>query len=113
MSINQRREWRRAFEESRYPDRFPAYRRIHVDRAQNLWVQGYTLPGDAENIWSIFSPDGVWLTDVATPLDLSVYEIGDDYILGLWLDADDVEHVLMYELVKPDDSSQISFRGAS
>ncbi len=28
-------------------------------------------------------------------------DIGPDYILGLWRDADDVEHVRMYQLVKP------------
>jgi hypothetical protein len=35
------------------------------------------------------------------PTGLRVTEIGPDYVLGLWRDADDVEHVRMYELIKP------------
>lgn len=97
-----RREWQRTLDETPWPDKIPAYRRIRVDRAGNLWVQEYTLPDDTERNWSIFSPDGIWLTDVTTPIDLLVYEIGDDYVLGRWRDADDVEHVLMYELAKPE-----------
>ena len=27
--------------------------------------------------------------------------IGSDYVLGVWRNDDDVEHVMMYELVKP------------
>jgi len=29
-------------------------------------------------------------------------DIGPDYILGLWRDADDVEQVRLYGLVKPE-----------
>lgn len=98
---SQRREWRAALEAARFPDRIPAYRRIQVDRVQDLWVQAYSLPGDPAAAWSVFGPDGAWLTDVTTPIDFTIYEIGDDYVLGLWQDADDVEYVLMYELIKP------------
>lgn len=95
-----RREMQRVFDETPWPDSIPAYRRLLVDRAENLWVQEYTLPSDTERNWSIFSLDGVWLTNVPTPVDFRVYEIGDDYVIGLWRDADDVDHVQMYELLK-------------
>ena len=36
-----------------------------------------------------------------TPADLSVIEIGADYLLGTWRDELDVEHVQLYELIKP------------
>jgi hypothetical protein len=35
------------------------------------------------------------------PARFTPFEIGPDYVLGVWRDADDVEHVQMYELVKP------------
>ncbi len=34
------------------------------------------------------------------PPRFSPLDIGPDFVLGLWRDADDVEHVRMYDLVK-------------
>jgi hypothetical protein len=96
---NTRRQWQRSLDEERWPDILPAYRRLRVDREEHLWVQNYA-PGDTVNTWSVFSPEGVWLTEVTTPIDLSVDDIGGDYVLGRWDDADGVEHVLMYDLIK-------------
>ncbi len=35
------------------------------------------------------------------PEHFEAQESGDDYVLGKWEDPDDVEHVRMYQLVKP------------
>jgi hypothetical protein len=41
------------------------------------------------------------LGDVTTPADFRITQIGDDFMLGVWRDDLDVEHVRMYELLKP------------
>ncbi len=42
---------------------------------------------------------------VAAVLDMPslsrIFEIGPNYVLGLWQHEDDVEHVQLYELIKP------------
>ena len=73
---------------------------MRVDKADNLWVHGYELPGDTHLHWSVFGPDGVWLTDVTTPIAIQVLDIGADYLLGLSRDDLDVEHVQLYGLMK-------------
>lgn len=91
---------RKIFDKSPWPDSVPAYRRIRVDRVDNLWVQAYPLPGDTQLQWSVFGPDGAWHTYVTTPITTEVLEIGGYYILGLWPNELDVEYVRSYGLTK-------------
>jgi hypothetical protein len=38
---------------------------------------------------------------VTLPRDLNVTDIGSDYVLGRVTDDAEVEHVVLYELIKP------------
>ena len=49
----------------------------------------------------MFDTEGRWLGMVETPRQFTVNEIGADYVLGVWLDDLDVQHVRMYRLEKP------------
>lgn len=80
---------------------YPAFSAIVVDTEGAVWVEDYRRPAAGSARWTVFSPDGALVAQVTTPLELEVYEIGPDYVLGLWRDADDVEHVRMYELLRP------------
>ena len=37
-----------------------------------------------------------------TPPRLSIRQIGDDFILGIWRDELEVEHLRLFDLIKPD-----------
>ncbi|MCH7891494.1 MAG: hypothetical protein IH921_08325 [Gemmatimonadetes bacterium] len=74
---------------------------IVVDALSYLWVREYTRPSDPSSRWSVFDSDGYWLATIQLPDGFAPLDIGPDYVLGVWRDADDVEHVRMYELVKP------------
>ncbi len=74
---------------------------IHVEEVWNLWVRESHLNEEDQSQWSVFDSAGMWQGQVAMPVGLIVLNIGSEYVLGLWRDADDVEHVRMYELVKP------------
>lgn len=88
----------RLYEDMPLVPTFPAYGPIHVDPLGYLWVAEYPLPGDASKRWTVFDPDGTVQGMVETPPDLTVFEIGEDYVLGLETDELDVEYVRLYGL---------------
>ena len=92
---------RRRWESVSVPPTLPACEALRVDRVGNLWVQSFEIPGASERTWSAFTADGVWLGDVAFPDRFRPLEIGDDYVIGRFGDDLDVEHVQIWELVKP------------
>ena len=98
---NEARMIRKRWEDIPIPATLPAYEALGIDRAGNLWVQTFEIPGMPERTWSVFDADGAWLGDVVFPDRFRPLEIGDDYVLGRFGDDLDVEHVQIWELVKP------------
>ncbi len=96
-----RRRIRRRWESVPTPETLPAFEAIQVDRGGNVWVQQFEVPGEPERTWSVFDRDGAWLGDVAFPDRFRPLEIGDDYVLGRFGDELDVEHIQLWELIKP------------
>ena len=80
----------------------PVLSAIHLDAAGNLWVRPYSLPRAESLPYEVYAPDGTWLGNVATPpgLRLGDGEIGEDYVLGVWMDEQDVEYVRVHRLEK-------------
>ena len=90
--------------EQRFPDRIPAHgNRMQVDAEGNIWLQQYDVESspDRPTRWSVFDPEGRLLGVVETPARFIVNDIGADYVLGIWVDELDVQHVRMYRLSKP------------
>ncbi len=91
----------------------PAYGRLHVDAVGNLWAQVPIRPrdfppntrlndtNDKPQEWSVFDRAGRWLGQVQTPAKFLVFDIGSDYLIGIWRDELDVEHVRVHPLIKP------------
>ncbi len=92
---------RRRWEDSPLPPTLPAYEALLIDAGGNLWVQNFEIPGATERRWSVFTPDGVWLGEIAFPDRFRPLEIGSDYVLGRFGDELDVEHIQLWELLKP------------
>lgn len=84
------------------PQTFPAYHLVRADDQGNVWVQAYPMPPLRQARWAVFDSTGVLLGDVDLPVGLDPKHIGTDFILGVWHDAFDVEHVQLYDLVKGD-----------
>lgn len=109
---NRRRLYQRVFREMPVPATMPAYgarywggyamNPIVPDALGNLWVREYTRLSDPSSRWAVFDHEGYWFGTVRLPDGLAPFDIGNDYVLGVWRDVDDVEHVRMYELVKPE-----------
>ena len=82
------------------PETMPAYGNIVVDPDGFLWVEEYRLRDEAPE-WTVFDRDNRMLGTVEVPEGLTVHQIGRDFVLGTWQDEFDVEHVRVYDLVKP------------
>ena len=102
---------KKMMEEVAFAQNLPAYSLIVVDADRNLWVgdasvdwylgQGFSRVPAGAVAWRVFDRDGRWLGSVTMPSRFRPMDIGGDYVLGLWRDADDVEHVRLYRLTKP------------
>lgn len=81
-----------------YPDRFPSFGTVRLDPTNHLWVRQYEPPGEGAAPWWIFDPDGRLLFELPAPDGVRVVDIGRDYVLGIYEDEFEVEHLLMYDL---------------
>ncbi|WP_425153650.1 hypothetical protein [Candidatus Palauibacter sp.] len=87
----------------------PILRSIRLDEAGNLWVEPFFGAGIDVGPFEVFAADGTWLGSISVPAGLERgfipdfapgLEIGDDYLLGVWSDAQGVEYVRLYSLDK-------------
>jgi hypothetical protein len=96
-------EVRRHFEQLPNAGLTPTHSALSFDRAGRLWAESYRFPWDSlsRRTWSVFNTTGEWLGDVEFPKALRVFEIGDDYVIGVERDSDGVEYVKLYRIAKP------------
>ncbi|MFV1988928.1 MAG: hypothetical protein ACC682_16780 [Gemmatimonadota bacterium] len=85
----------------------PAYDNLLVDDEGHVWVQEYRWvydkvlpPHPRPGRWSVFAPDGTWLTSLETPPDVVVRSVSHDRVFGFRVDAFDVKHIVVYDLIK-------------
>ncbi len=90
--------FRQLSRDAELPETKPAYSRILVDPDGFLWVADYPAHGDQHTHWKVFDPEGGWLGTVETPYGGYIHQIGDDFLLGIWVDELDVEQVRMYRI---------------
>ena len=74
------------------PDSTPAYDDLEMDSAGRLWV----LRREGQRLLATVHADGERAAEIELPELAEIYEIGDDYIVGLHRDSLDVESVRVY-----------------
>jgi hypothetical protein len=97
-----------------FRDEYPVYGTMMSDRSGNLWARRFdfrerlfragpvsTITISVPTRWDVIDPSGRWLCTVELPANFTPGDIGNDYIAGVARDADDVEMVRVYKLVKP------------
>jgi hypothetical protein len=96
----ERRE-QRLLDAAPYPATMPAYIALKVDSEGDIWVQAPQRPGSTDgSLWTVFTPDGRPRGTVRLPPGLHVHEIGRNWVVGVEVDSDEVEHVRMFPLVR-------------
>ncbi len=91
----QMREW----ETFEFPPTVPAYTALLIDQDDNLWVRLFPR-APAETVrWLAFSPSGEEIGSLDLPMEMTVHEIGGDYILGSGVDlVDGTPRVWLYRM---------------
>jgi hypothetical protein len=92
--------WQDLYARMEFPETKPAYGRLVVDTEGNIWVAEYTHRFIDPGTWDVFDPEGVYLGSVETPDFGRVFEIGSDYVIGVWADELDMEQVKVYRLMR-------------
>ncbi len=97
---NARRRLERRLDEMPVPATMPPYDEIEMDAAGNLWVREYAWQSGVERHWTVFDAEGRMLGDVTTPAGFRVTQIGAAFVLGVFEDEFEVQHVRLYALDK-------------
>lgn len=92
---------RKRIEEAPHAEEYPYLAGLLLDEQGNLWIGLPAAPDAEQNHFVVFSPVGQELGTVVLPGRLRPTDIGSDYVIGIWRDQDDIEHVRLYRLTKP------------
>ena len=76
----------------------PVFSRLMVDETGWLWAELYRFDVRAPVRWLVFAPNGEGHGSVDMPPDLEVWQIGRDFVLGVWQDEHEVEYVRRHAL---------------
>lgn len=82
-------------------DVFPTVNTVKIGRDGRLWVYPYRKP-DADEDWWAFGTDGEFQCRLDHPAEVTIYEFGADYLLGVHSDELGVERVVMYGVGLPE-----------
>jgi hypothetical protein len=96
-----RQTMERSYREIPHPSTMPFYEAALLDDGGNLWVREFQPVPAASPAWTVFDTDGRMLGAVSLPDRFRPTQIGTDFVLGVWSDDLDVQHVRMYRLEKP------------
>jgi hypothetical protein len=83
-----------------YPATLPFVALLLVDDDGHLWAQEVGVPGDLRQKWGVFDRDGRLQAWIRMPERFRPTSIGSDWVVGIWQDEDDVEHVRVYGLTR-------------
>lgn len=103
----ERQEWRDRFEalfsSASTPPRLPAFTALAVQGEGKVWREVYDpgLDEGAPSRWIVQDPSGMgYGGTVSLAARFRPYDIGADYVLGVWRDERDVEFVRLYDLIE-------------
>ena len=94
---------------TQFADRAPAFGRAMISTSGELWVSEFDPSEESLGVpsfqtpsvplrCSVFAHDGTWLSDIVLPARFRPFEVGADYVIGVSLDDDDIEHVTLYAI---------------
>ncbi len=81
------------------PEIKPVFSRLLIDDAGWLWAELYRFEVEAPVRWLVFDPHGEGVGSVDMPPDLHLWQIGQDFVLGVWMDEHRVEYVRRHALI--------------
>jgi len=86
--------FRRMMESAPLPEEMPSIGRLLVDALGYSWCQHYRPTNEPSGtMWSVFSAQGDWLGELQMPAGFRPGLIGSDYLLGVYTDSLEVQHI--------------------
>lgn len=89
----------RRYQKMPFPEIMPVFSRLLVDEVGWLWAELYRFDVHQPVRWLVFSPNGEGRGSVDMPPDLDLWQIGLDFVLGVWRDEHEVEYVRRHALI--------------
>jgi hypothetical protein len=94
-----RRQREQFLREVPFPDHMPSLTAILPDGRGSWWIQEPPVAGTSgESVWRWIDADGRLLGVLRAPDGLTIKEFGPGWVLGVYLDDNDVEHVRVHAL---------------
>jgi hypothetical protein len=80
------------------PDVLPTFESLLVDDEGWLWAKVYEFDPVRRPAWVVFDASGRAHGSIETPVSLQIHQIANDFMLGVWTDELDVQHVRRYRV---------------
>jgi hypothetical protein len=81
------------------PDSLPGHVQLLMSPSGEILSRQWTFWGtDAPSLFDVFQPDGRWLGTITLPPHFRLIEVGEDYLLGIQYDEDEMPSVMVYGL---------------
>jgi hypothetical protein len=78
----------------------PVYDDLVVSQSGDVWVRHFEAVPNPHRTWTVLDTGGRIVARVQTPSRLRVTQAGDDFVLGVFEDENDVEYVQLYRLTR-------------
>lgn len=98
MSEQVKGEWRKNAEDARFAEVFPYYERLLVGTDGSLWVELSRRSADEGRRYVVYDSAGRAVATVQSVDRVRPYDVGPDFVIGLWRDPDEVNHVRVYRV---------------
>lgn len=82
------------------PSQLPVFRAVLPDGDELLWLDEWNYSPPDSLRYLVVNGEGEWRATVTMPPGFSVVTIGPDWVLGIHRDADGVQRVMRYGLVR-------------
>jgi len=94
------------------PETLTSFSDILGNVSGSVWVRDTLHPLAEHQQWTVFGPDGRALTKVRFDNAFRPYEVGDNYVLGVFRDELEVERLQLWALQKPTPIESVGIPGS-
>jgi hypothetical protein len=80
----------------------PSLDQLVISNDGHIWARHFNVDQAQPALWTVFEPSGRAVARISTRPGFRLDEVGADYLLGTWIDADGVPFIHRYDF-SPDD----------
>jgi len=95
MPASMREDQKKVLAAAARPEFLPVYTKILTDPAGNLWLVT-SSPGDGHTALAAFRPDGSAIGTITLPVEMEIWEVGSDHLIGCMMSEEGEPSVVMY-----------------